>query len=49
MIQLQFGLPNRSFKSFNEASKEAMQPFYGGIHYRAARKWIVQGKEIGDL
>jgi hypothetical protein len=35
MIQLQFGLPNRSFKSFNEASRRLCR-FYGGIHYRAA-------------
>jgi hypothetical protein len=49
--ELQFGLPNRSFKSFNEASKEAaMSRFYGGIHYRAAiENGIVQGKEIGDF
>ena len=49
--ELQFGLPNRSFKSFNEASKEAaMSRFYGGIHYRAAiENGIVQGKEIADF
>ncbi|EIA09403.1 vanadium-dependent haloperoxidase [Flavobacterium frigoris] len=49
--ELQFGLPNRSFKSFNEASKEAaMSRFYGGIHYRASiENGIVQGKEIGDF
>lgn len=49
--ELQFGLPNRSFKSFNEASKEAaMSRFYGGIHYRAAiENGIVQGKGIGDF
>ncbi|WP_369766106.1 vanadium-dependent haloperoxidase [Flavobacterium sp. WC2429] len=49
--ELQFGLPNRTFKSFNEASKEAaMSRFYGGIHYRAAiENGIVQGKEIADF
>lgn len=49
--ELQFGLPNRSFKSFNEASKEAaMSRFYGGIHYRAAiENGIVQGKNISDF
>lgn len=48
--ELQFGLPNRTFKSFNSASKEAaMSRFYGGIHYRAAiENGIIQGKEIGD-
>ncbi|MGO4817539.1 vanadium-dependent haloperoxidase [Flavobacterium sp. W22_SRS_FP1] len=47
--ELPFGLPNRSFKSFKEAAKEAaMSRFYGGIHYRAAiENGIVQGAEIG--
>ena len=49
--ELPYGLPNRDYKSFIEASKEAaMSRFYGGIHYRAAiENGIVQGKKIGDL
>ena len=49
--ELQFGLPNRSFKSFIEASKEAaMSRFYGGIHYRAAiEKGMIEGKNVGDF
>ncbi|MEY2692633.1 MAG: hypothetical protein RIT03_1023 [Bacteroidota bacterium] len=45
-----YGLPNRSFKSFAEAAKEAsMSRFYGGIHYKAAiENGIAQGKAIGD-
>jgi hypothetical protein len=44
-------LPNRSFKSFIEASKEAaMSRFYGGIHYRAAiENGMVEGKNVGDF
>jgi hypothetical protein len=49
--ELPYGLPNRNFKSFTEASKEAaMSRFYGGIHYRAAiENGIIQGKKVGDL
>jgi hypothetical protein len=49
--ELQFGLPNRSFKSFIAASKEAaMSRFYGGIHYRAAiENGMVEGKNVGDF
>jgi hypothetical protein len=49
--ELQFGLPNRSFKSFIEAAKEAaMSRFYGGIHYRAAiENGMVEGKNVGDF
>lgn len=45
-----YGLPDRKFKSFKEAAKEAaISRFYGGIHYRAAiENGIVQGKDIGD-
>jgi len=47
--ELQFGLPNRTFTSFNSASKEAaMSRFYGGIHYRAAiENGMVQGTKLG--
>lgn len=49
--ELPFGLPNRSFKSFEEASKEAaMSRFYGGIHYRASiENGMIEGKQIGDF
>lgn len=48
--EVQFGLPIRKFKSFNDASKEAANSrFYGGIHYKAAIvNGIVQGKNVGD-
>src|SRR5690606_17311927 len=46
-----FGLPVRSFNSFNEASAEAaISRMYGGIHYRAAIELgLKQGRGIGDL
>ncbi len=49
--ELPFGLPSRSFKSFDSASKEAaMSRFYGGIHYRAAiENGMVQGKQVGNF
>lgn len=49
--ELQFGLPARKFKSFNDAAKEAaMSRFYGGIHYKAAIvNGISQGKNVGDF
>ncbi|QLE02436.1 vanadium-dependent haloperoxidase [Galbibacter sp. BG1] len=44
-----FGLPERSFPSFYQASQEAaMSRLYGGIHYiDACENGVVQGKEIG--
>jgi hypothetical protein len=49
--ELPYGLPNRNFKSFNEAAKEAaMSRFYGGIHYKAAIvNGITQGKNLGSF
>lgn len=49
--ELQFGLPKRTFTSFNAAAKEAaMSRFYGGIHYKAAIvNGIDHGKNIGDF
>ena len=49
--ELPFGLPSRSFKSFELASKEAaMSRFYGGIHYRAAiENGMIRGKNVGDF
>ncbi|HEA31008.1 MAG TPA: phosphatase PAP2 family protein [Leeuwenhoekiella sp.] len=45
-----YGLPIRSFNSFNEASSEAaMSRLYGGIHYRAAVEvGLKQGRELGN-
>lgn len=47
--EMQFGLPIRSFYSFNEAANEAaMSRMYGGIHYRAAiEKGVQQGRNLG--
>lgn len=42
----EFGLPNRSFKSFYEAANEAaISRLYGGIHFMPA---ITNGKELGQ-
>ena len=44
-----YGLPVRSFNSFNEAADEAaISRMYGGIHYRAAIEvGIKQGRSLG--
>jgi len=46
-----YGLPIRSFSSFNAAAQEAaISRMYGGIHYRAAVEvGIGQGIKVGDL
>ncbi|MGH7464661.1 MAG: phosphatase PAP2 family protein, partial [Longimicrobiales bacterium] len=46
-----YGLPVRSFSSFEEAAAEAaISRLYGGIHYRMAiDEGIVQGRSVGDL
>jgi hypothetical protein len=48
--ELQFGLPTRSYTSFDQAAKEAaMSRFYGGIHFMAAiTNGSKQGAAIGD-
>lgn len=48
--EAEFGLPNRSFKSFMAASEEAaISRFYGGIHYLpAVRYGQVVGTEVGE-
>lgn len=45
-----YGLPIRSFTSFNAASSEAaLSRLYGGIHYRAAVViGLKQGRDLGD-
>ncbi len=49
--ELQYGLPIRSFKSFNQAADEAaISRLYGGIHYRAAIDLgLEQGRKLGDF
>jgi len=45
-----YGLPDRSYDSFNEAAEEAaISRLYGGIHYRmAAEEGAVQGTNVGQ-
>ncbi len=48
--EVPFGLPVRSFISFNQAADEAaISRMYGGIHYRAAVEiGIGQGRNLGE-
>ena len=48
--EVPFGLPVRSFKSFNSAAEEAaISRLYGGIHYRAAiDEGLLQGRADGQ-
>jgi hypothetical protein len=48
--ELEFGIPNRSFKSFRDAAMEASwSRLYGGIHYRSdLEQGNLVGKEIGE-
>jgi hypothetical protein len=47
--EIEFGLPERKFKSFLQASQEAaISRLYGGIHYRdAIENGVLQGEQIG--
>lgn len=49
--ELPYGLPVRSFSSFNNAAAEAaISRMYGGIHYRAAIEvGLQQGKDLGKF
>lgn len=49
--EVPYGLPTRSFTSFNAAADEAaISRMYGGIHYRAAVEvGVEQGRNIGNL
>lgn len=49
--EVPYGLPIRSFQSFNIAAKEAaISRLYGGIHYRAAIDLgLEQGRALGDF
>ncbi|MDE3742948.1 vanadium-dependent haloperoxidase [Maribacter polysaccharolyticus] len=48
-VEVPYGLPIRSFNSFNEAAQEAaLSRIYGGIHYRSAIEvGIKQGRDLG--
>jgi hypothetical protein len=48
--ELEFGVPNRSFKSFRHAADEASwSRLYGGIHYRAdLEQGALVGQKIGE-
>ncbi|AVR47512.1 phosphatidic acid phosphatase [Christiangramia fulva] len=48
--EMDYGLPIRSYNSFNEASAEAANSrLYGGIHYRSAIEvGLVQGRQLGN-
>ncbi|MGB5819724.1 MAG: vanadium-dependent haloperoxidase, partial [Saonia sp.] len=49
--EVAFGLPIRSFSSFNKAADEAaISRMYGGIHYRAAVEiGVKQGRDLGKF
>ena len=48
-VEVEYGLPARSFDSFLEASSEAaISRLYGGIHYMAAiEQGVAQGRAVG--
>ena len=50
-VELEYGLPIRSFTSFIHASEEAaISRLYGGIHYRPAIDYgVEQGEKVGKL
>jgi hypothetical protein len=49
--EIAYGLPVRSFTSFNQAAAEAaISRLYGGIHYRMAiEEGVSQGRKVGEL
>ena len=49
--EVYFGIPERRFKSFNEAANEAaVSRLYGGIHFRdACDNGVAQGKRVGEF
>ncbi|MEJ7813064.1 MAG: vanadium-dependent haloperoxidase [Gemmatimonadaceae bacterium] len=49
--ELEYGLPVRSFTSFEQAAAEAaISRLYGGIHYRQAiEQGVKQGRKVGEL
>ena len=49
-VEVQYGLPPRTFSSFNSAAEEAaISRFYGGIHFMdAIDNGLIQGREVGE-
>ena len=49
-VEVRFGLPDREFKSFQQAAEEAgISRFYGGIHFRdAIDNGRQQGLQVGE-
>jgi hypothetical protein len=49
--EVYFGIPERQFKSFYQASDEAaISRLYGGIHFRdACENGVMQGKRVGQF
>ncbi len=49
-VEVEYGLPSRSYPSFKKASKEAaISRLYGGIHYMPAISYGVdQGEQVGN-
>lgn len=49
-VEVPYGLPARSFRSFRQAAEEAaVSRLYGGLHYRmAAENGLVQGRSLGQ-
>ncbi len=50
-VEVEYGLPERDFDSFLDASQEAaISRLYGGIHYRPAiDNGVSQGKKLGEF
>ena len=50
-VEVEFGIPARSYSSFEAAAAEAaISRLYGGIHYRMAiEEGIAQGRKVGDF
>ncbi|RMF03156.1 MAG: phosphatase PAP2 family protein [Bacteroidetes bacterium] len=50
-VEVEFGLPERSFDSFLQASQEAaISRLYGGIHYMPAIEYgVTQGAQVGEF
>lgn len=50
-VEVKYGLPERSFQSFKQASAEAaISRLYGGIHYMPAITYgVEQGEKVGEF
>jgi len=50
-VEVKYGLPERSFESFKQASEEAaISRLYGGIHYMPAITYgVEQGEKVGQF